>query len=82
MVGGAAGVQYLRRGDGDALGDPGLVDPAVRGAVCDVLAQLGDTAALPRLTPLLADPDSKVVDRANRSIQKLRRGGDATTPAP
>ena len=61
------------------LNDP---TPKVRGAVCDVLAQLGDTAALAKLTPLLSDPDSDVVDRANRALQKLRRGGDAGTPSP
>jgi hypothetical protein len=31
-------------------------DPSVRGAVCDLLAALGDTNAGPKLTPLLADP--------------------------
>lgn len=53
------------------LNDP---DAQVRGAVCDILAQLGDTGAIPRLTPLLSDPNSKVADRANRAIEKLRRG--------
>jgi len=48
-------------------------DPSVRGAVCDLLAALGDTNAAPKLTPLLADPSSKVADRANRAIEKLRR---------
>jgi HEAT repeat protein len=52
----------------------------VRAAVCDVLAQLGDVDAIPRLTPLLADPSSKVVDRANRAIEKLRRTGGAPRP--
>ena len=55
-------------------------DPEVRGALCDVLAQLGDTGAPPRLTPLLADPNSKVADRANRAIEKLRRAGAAPAP--
>ena len=54
----------------------------VRGGTCDVLAQLGDVAAVPRLTPLLADPNSKVADRANRAIEKLRRAGGAAAPAP
>jgi HEAT repeat protein len=58
------------------LNDP---DAQVRGAICDVLAQLGDTGAVPKLTPLLSDPDSKVADRANRAIQKLRR---AEGPSP
>jgi HEAT repeat protein len=61
------------------LNDP---DAGVRGAVCDVLAQLGDTAAIPRLTPLLNDPDSSVVDRANRALQKLRRGGSPSSATP
>jgi HEAT repeat protein len=57
-------------------------DPEVRGALCDVLAQLGDAAAPPRLTPLLADPNSKVADRANRAIEKLRRAGGGASPRP
>jgi len=52
-------------------------DPGVRGAVCDLLADLGDTSAQERLTPLLADPNSRVADRANRAIEKLRRKGAA-----
>ena len=48
-------------------------DPEVRGALCDVLAQLGDAGAVAKLQPLLADPNSKVVDRANRAVEKLRR---------
>jgi HEAT repeat protein len=54
---------------------PYLNDPSaeVRGAVCDVLAQLGDTGAVPKLTPVLSDPNTKVADRANRAIEKLRR---------
>jgi HEAT repeat protein len=57
-------------------------DPEVRGALCDVLAQLGDAGAPPRLTPLLADPNSKVADRANRAIEKLRRAGGGAAPRP
>jgi HEAT repeat protein len=62
---------------------PYLNDPnaGVRGGTCDILAQLGDVAAIPRLTPLLADPNSKVADRANRAIEKLRRAGGAAAPA-
>jgi HEAT repeat protein len=52
-------------------------DPGVRGAVADLLADLGDTNAMPRLTPLLADPNSRVADRANRAIERLRRQGAA-----
>jgi HEAT repeat protein len=58
-------------------------DPEVRGALCDVLAQLGDPNATPKLQPLLADPNSKVADRANRAIEKLRRAGrGAGAPTP
>jgi HEAT repeat protein len=57
-------------------------EPEVRGALCDVLAQLGVAEAGPRITPLLADPNSKVADRANRAIEKLRRAGGAAAPAP
>lgn len=55
-------------------------DPGVRGAVCDLLAALGDTNAQAKLTPLLADPNSRVADRANRAIEKLRRGGPPSRP--
>ena len=48
-------------------------DPKVRAALCDVLAELGDPAAVEWLTPLVGDPSSDVVDRANRAIQRLRR---------
>ena len=54
----------------------------MRGALCDVLAQLGDVGAVPRLTPLLADPNSKVADRANLAIEKLRRAGGGAAPTP
>jgi HEAT repeat protein len=57
-------------------------DPEVRGALCDVLAQLGDPDATPRLTPLLADPNSKVADRANRAIERLRRAGRGAGAPP
>jgi HEAT repeat protein len=56
-------------------------DPSVRGAVCDILAALGDTNAPPKLTPLLADSNSKVADRANRAIEKLSKTGPAA-PKP
>ncbi len=61
------------------LGDP---DPNVRAALCDVLADLGDPAAIERLTPLLADGNSDVVDRANRAIQRLGRIDRDPAPAP
>ncbi len=55
-------------------------DPEVRGALCDLLAQLGDAESVAKLSPLLADPNSRVVDRANRAIEKLRRAGGAPAP--
>jgi hypothetical protein len=48
--------------------------------VSDILAQLGDVGAIPRLTPLLADPKPSVADRANRAIEKLRRAGARPDP--
>jgi HEAT repeat protein len=58
------------------LGDP---DPEVRAALCDVIALIGDADAIARLTPLVSDPSPKVADRANRAIEKLRRGQGART---
>lgn len=52
------------------LADP---DPEVRAALVDLMARLGDTSALPRLLPLIQDPSSKVADRANRAVERLRR---------
>jgi HEAT repeat protein len=61
------------------LNDP---DPEVRGAVCDLVARIGEADAIPRLTPLLADPNPKVADRANRAIERLRRSGGGAAPRP
>jgi HEAT repeat protein len=63
---------------------PYLNDPNadVRGALCDVLAQLGDTNAVPKLTSLLSDPNSRVADQANRAIERLRRARGGGAPAP
>ncbi len=58
------------------LQDP---DPKVRAALCDVLAELGDPAAIEWLTPMLGDPNPDVVDRANRAIQSLHRAGGEPT---
>jgi HEAT repeat protein len=57
-------------------------DADVRAAVCDVLAQLGDRGAVPKMTPLLTDPSSKVADHANLAIQKLRRADSAESSTP
>ncbi len=57
-------------------------DPEVRGELCEILARFGDANAVPRLTPLLADPNSRVADQANRAIEKLRRVGGGAAPRP
>jgi HEAT repeat protein len=54
------------------LGDP---DADVRAALCEILGAIGDPAAIDHLTPLLTDPSSSVADRANRALERLRRGG-------
>jgi HEAT repeat protein len=59
------------------LGDP---DPEVRAVLCDVMALIGDVEAVARLTPLINDPSPKVADRANRAVERLRRG-QAARPA-
>ena len=58
-------------------------DAEVRGAAERPAGRSSATSnAIPRLTPLLADPNSRVADRANRAIEKLRRAGGAAAPAP
>jgi HEAT repeat protein len=54
------------------LGDP---DADVRAALCEIMGAIGDPAAIDRLTPLLGDPSTSVADRANRAVERLRRGG-------
>src|SRR5262249_32769062 len=54
------------------LNDPNAEVPA---SLCDVIPQLGDPAAIPKLEPLLSDPNSKVADRANRAVELLKRSG-------
>lgn len=53
------------------LGDP---DSDVRASLCEIMGAIGDPAAIDRLTPLLGDPSSGVADRANRAVERLRRG--------
>ena len=53
------------------LSDP---DPEIRAALCDVIALIGDADALARLSPLINDPSPRVSDRANRAVERLRRG--------
>jgi HEAT repeat protein len=56
------------------LNDP---DAEVRAALCDIIGTLGDPDAIPRLQPLLGDPSTSVADRANRAVERLRRGGSS-----
>jgi HEAT repeat protein len=53
------------------LNDP---DAEVRAALCDIIGSMGDADAIPRLQPLLGDPSSSVADRANRAVERLKRG--------
>jgi len=53
------------------LNDP---DAEVRAVLCDIIGLLGDPDAIPRLEPLVGDPSASVADRANRAIERLRRG--------
>jgi HEAT repeat protein len=61
---------------------PYLSDPEaeIRAGLCDVLSQIGDAESIPRLSPLLNDPSTKVADRANRAVELLRRGRVASPP--
>ena len=62
---------------------PYLKDPDadVRAVLCDILGTIGDAGTIQQLTPLLSDPNSSVVDRATRAIERLRRA-TAGSPAP
>jgi HEAT repeat protein len=52
------------------LNDP---DATVRAELCDIIGASGDPAAIEKLTPLVGDPSTKVADRANRAVERLRR---------
>ena len=52
------------------LGD---AEAGVRAALCDIIGEMGDPGAIPRLTPLIDDPSAEVADRANRAVERLRR---------
>jgi HEAT repeat protein len=56
------------------LSDP---DENVRAELSDILGAMGDSESIARLTPLINDPSSKVQDRANRAVERLRRGKGA-----
>jgi HEAT repeat protein len=76
---------YILEMGREALGDlyPYLGDPDadVRAALCEIVGAIGDTSAIDRLTPLIGDPNSKVADRANRAVERLRRGGNRLVKA-
>jgi hypothetical protein len=59
---------------------PYLNDPEadIRAELCDILAAIGDADSIVRLTPLINDPSTKVGDRANRAVERLRRFGTST----
>jgi HEAT repeat protein len=53
---------------------PYLADPdaEIRARLADVMAALGDPAAIPYLEPLLQDPSTRVSDAVNRAVELLR----------
>ena len=56
-------------------------DAEIRARLADLLAQLGNPDAIPHLMPLLSDPNTKVADRANRAVERLKQApGRAGTP--
>jgi HEAT repeat protein len=73
---------YILEMGRDVLADlyPYLNDPEadIRADLCDILAAIGDPEAISRLTPLVSDPSTKVADRANRAVERLRRSGGGT----
>lgn len=56
------------------LNDP---DENVRAELVDIVSELGDAQSIPVLEPLIGDPSRKVADRANRAVERLRRGAAA-----
>lgn len=57
------------------LSDP---DATIRAELCDIIGASGEPAAIERLTPLVSDPSTKVADRANRAVERLRRSSGAS----
>jgi HEAT repeat protein len=56
-------------------------DAEIRARLADLLSQLGNPDAIPHLMPLLSDPNTKVADRANRAVERLKQApGPAGTP--
>jgi HEAT repeat protein len=54
-------------------------DADVRAAVCDLLAQIGDVEAIPRIEPLINDTNTNVADHANRAVERLKRSSRGTS---
>jgi HEAT repeat protein len=52
-------------------------DADIRAALSDIIGALGDPDAIPRLSPLLNDPSTRVADHANRAVERLRRATQA-----
>jgi HEAT repeat protein len=48
-------------------------DAEIRAQLCDIIAAMGNASSVGVLEPLVNDPSPKVVDRANRAIEKLRK---------
>ena len=48
-------------------------DAEIRAQLCDIIAAMGNASSLSVLEPLVNDPSPKVVDRANRAIERLRK---------
>jgi HEAT repeat protein len=53
------------------LSDP---DAGLRAELCDLLGYVGDATSIPHLSRLVGDPSTKVADRANRAVERLKRG--------
>jgi HEAT repeat protein len=58
------------------LGDQ---DAEIRAGLSDIMGEMGDAGAIPRLSALLSDPSARVADHANRAVERLRRTSAART---
>lgn len=61
------------------LSDP---DAGLRAELCDLLGYVGDATSIPHLDRLLGDPSTKVADRANRAVERLKRGSAPSSSTP
>jgi HEAT repeat protein len=70
---------YILEMGGEILPElyPYLNDPSadIRATLCDIMLNLGDPDAIPRLQSLVSDPSTKVADRASRAVELLKRSG-------